>query len=186
MEVPTYLLFLLGLLGAADIALFHTVSHGIRQHQDSVGELITHALRGPTYATLFLLTPNFVLEGWWFLLLAGILVFDLGISIVDFWLEGDSRRRLGGLPAGEYVLHILLAMLFGGFVVAVGYGAGHWFHAPTALRYAPAAVPDLLRLVMGVMAVAVLYSGIQDGRAALRLQRQRTQHAAAPPPERAG
>ena len=43
MEVPTYLLFVLGCLGAADIALFHSVAHGIRSHPNSTKELITHS-----------------------------------------------------------------------------------------------------------------------------------------------
>src|SRR5688500_10822937 len=59
MEIATYLLFVLGLLGAADIAIFHSVAHGIRSHPDSAMELFTHSLRGPTYAALFILIPNF-------------------------------------------------------------------------------------------------------------------------------
>jgi hypothetical protein len=165
---PVYLLFVLGLLGAADIALYHTVSHGIRHHPDSRAELVTHALRGPTYAALFLLLPNFVLAGWWFLAIPGLFLIDLSISIADFYLEGESRRRLGGLPAGEYVLHIVLAMLFGALVASVLYEAGHWLWESSAVRYEPAAVPALLRLALAVMAVLVLISGLQDARAALR------------------
>ena len=30
MEIPTYLLLLLGCLGAADILIYHSVAHGIR------------------------------------------------------------------------------------------------------------------------------------------------------------
>src|SRR5215472_1227318 len=118
MEIPTYLLFALGCLGAADILLFHSVAHGIRSHVDSVGELVTHSLRGPTYAALFLLIPNFELDGLFAWALVTLFVFDVGISIWDFSLEQGSRRFLGGLPSGEYVLHMLMAMVFGALVTS--------------------------------------------------------------------
>lgn len=171
MEIPTYILFLLGCLGAADIVLFHSVAHGIRSHPDSAKELVTHSLRGPTYAALFVLIPNFALKGLFSWGLLALFVFDVGISIWDFWLEQSSRRFLGGLPSGEYVLHMLIATVFGGFVASFIYFAGDWFGAATSLAYAPAAVPGVLRLAMLTMAVLVLASGAQDAVAALRLRR---------------
>lgn len=171
MEAPTYILFVLGVLGATDILLYHSVSHGIRSHQDSRWELVVHSLRGPTYAALFILVPNFAMQGGFFWLLMGILVFDLCISLADFVLEGRSRAFFGGLPTGEYVLHIILAMLFGALVTAILYGGGHWAAASTRFAYEPAAVPALVRGVMVVMAVMVLASGIMDAVAAVRLSR---------------
>src|SRR5262245_6699551 len=106
MEVPAYLLCLLGVLGGVDIAIFHSVAHGIRSHPDSALELVTHSLRGPTYAALFLLVPNFALLGLFAWILPALFVLDVAISIWDFSLEQESRRFLGGLPAGEYVLHM--------------------------------------------------------------------------------
>ena len=170
MEIPTYILFLLGCLGATDIALFHSVAHGIRSHADSVGELVTHSLRGPTYAALFLFIPNFLMHGLFAWGLMALFVFDVGISIWDFSVEQGSRRFLGGLPSGEYVLHMLMAIIFGALVATFIYGANSWFTAPTRLIYAPAAVPELLRLVLAIMAICVLVSGIQDAAAVLRLK----------------
>jgi hypothetical protein len=69
MAVPTYILFVLGCLGAADILLYHSVSHGIRSHHDSRLELVVHSLRGPIYAALFVLVPNFAMQGGFFWLL---------------------------------------------------------------------------------------------------------------------
>ena len=173
MEIATYILFALGCLGAADIALFHSVAHGIRSHRDSVMELITHSLRGPTYAILFVLIPNFALQGAYAWFLIALFVFDVAISIWDFSVEQQSRRLLGGLPGGEYLLHIFMAMLFGALVTSVAYGLGDELRASTRLVYRPAQVPWLLRGVMLVMSVLVFISGAQDARAALRLWRQR-------------
>lgn len=171
METPTYLLFLLGCLGGVDIALFHSVSHSIRSHPDSVGELVTHSLRGPTYAALFVLIPNFVMQGFFAWGLVALFAFDMGISIWDFSLEQGSRRFLGGLPSGEYVLHMLMAIVFGSLVTSVFYSVGEWFHAPTRIVYAPTSVPGIVRFSMLIMAVLVLISGLQDALAVVRLRR---------------
>jgi hypothetical protein len=169
MEIATYLLLILGVLGGADIAIYHSFAHGIRHHAGCRGELVVHSLRGPTYAALFILTPNFALHGAWSWLLVGWFVLDLAISVVDFSLEAQSRRFLGGLPTGEYLLHILLAMLFGGLVMAVGSNLGDWMLRPTRLLYQPVQVAVGMRWVMLIMAALVLWSGVQDGIAAIRL-----------------
>ena len=171
MTVATYLLLILGVCGAIDILLYHSVSHGIRTHPDSRQELIVHSLRGPTYATLFVLVPNFALHGAFFWLLMALFAVDIVISIWDFMIERDSRAFLGGLPSGEYVLHMIIGMLFGGLVTSVCLNAGSWAALPTHFAYAPAGVPLLLRLAMGIMALIVLYSGALDAAAAIRLGR---------------
>jgi hypothetical protein len=170
MEAAVYLLFILGCLGALDIAAFHSFAHGIRSHPDSRMELLVHSLRGPTYATLFVVIPNFALHGLYFWGLMGLFMIDLGISIWDFALERRSRQFFGGLPSGEYVLHILIAMLFGALVTAVCFGGGSWAALPTHFGYAPVAVPGLLRIAMAVMALLVFISGVQDAVAAFRLR----------------
>jgi hypothetical protein len=172
MEVATWLLFIIGVLGATDIALYHSASHGIRSHPDSRAELIVHSLRGPTYGILFIVVPNLALYGWFFWAMIALLVIDVVISLVDFALERESRRFFGGLPSGEYVLHVLIAMVFGAFVASIFFGAGAWAYEPTAISWQPAEVPLLLRIALAVMAVIVLYSGIQDALAAIRLSGQ--------------
>jgi hypothetical protein len=170
MAVATYILFILGCLGATDIVLYHSVSHGIRSHQDSRFELIVHSFRGPTYAALFLAVPNFAMQGRFFWLLTGIFAFDLCISLGDFMIERASREFFGGLPTGEFLLHIILAMLFGALVTSVFYSVGHWASMPTRLAYEPAGVPRFLRIVMAFMSALVLGSGIMDLIAARNLK----------------
>ena len=134
MELATYLIFVLGVMGALDIAFFHSISHGIRSHPDSFAELITHSLRGPTYAALFVLIPNFQMHGIFAGGLLLLFLFDVGISICDFWLEQESRRFFGGLPSGEYVLHILISMVFGAFVLSAVVPITQWIDQPTKLE----------------------------------------------------
>jgi hypothetical protein len=173
MIAANYILFALGILGATDILLYHSISHGIRSHADSRWELITHALRGPTYAALFLLVPNFQLHGLWAALLLGLLLIDVSISIADFALERRSRANLGGLPSGEYVLHMIMAMLFGAFVATTLPHALHGLTQTTALVSPPIVVPTLLRIALAIFAAGVFYSGLCDLLAARRLRAQR-------------
>ena len=171
MAASTYILFLLGCLGATDILLYHSIAHGIRSHADSRLELWIHSLRGPTYAALFLLLPNFALHGAFFWMLIGIFVFDVAVSIADFLIEAASREFLGGLPSGEYVLHMIIAMLFGALVASVFYSAWPWAGMTTQITYEPAGVPHFLRMLMALMAVFVLGTATMDARAAVRLSK---------------
>lgn len=175
MTVATCLLFALGVLGGADILLYHAISHGIRRNAGSRAELFTHFLRGPTYAALFLLVPNFTFTGTWLLALLLLLLFDLVISLADFWVESRSRQGLGGLPRGEYVLHVILAMLFGALVCAVFYEGGG-LGEETALVWngGSEGAPVLLRVALAIMAPLVLWTGIKDLAAMLRLRRRAT------------
>jgi len=168
MEVALALLFALACLGATDILLFHSFSHGIRSHAESRAELWIHSLRGPLYATLFLVLPNFALAGGWVLALYALLGIDVVITTVDFALESDSREKLGGLPTGEYVLHMLIAMTFGAFAALTVVETHASLLAQTKFAYAPVVSPAV-QLVFALMASLVFYSGVLDARAAWRL-----------------
>lgn len=176
--IANYLLLALGVLGGIDILLYHSISHGIRSHAESRWELVTHAMRGPTYAILFLVVPHFETRGGWALLLMLLLVVDVGISVADFWLERRSRAELGGLPSGEYVLHMIMAMLFGAFVMAAGPTLLEWLTLPSSLVASEGLAANWVRLVLGIFAVCVLWSGAMDLRAALRIVNRPTPETA--------
>jgi hypothetical protein len=169
MLIANYLLLALGVLGGIDILFYHSISHSIRTHAESRWELVTHAMRGPTYAILFLVVPNFETRGLWALLMALLLIFDVGISVADFWLERRSRAELGGLPSGEYVLHMIMAMLFGAFVMAAAPSLLKWIAQPTALMATATLAANWVRMILGIFAAGVLWSGAMDLRAALQV-----------------
>jgi hypothetical protein len=161
----------MGILGAADIWLYHTKAHALRTHPGARAELITHFLRGPTYCALFLLVPNFTFHGAFFVGLIGLYAVDLVISVADFALEPESRRTLGGLPRGEYLLHVFLAMLFGGLVVATFMESEGAMHHEAALTWRPIGDHAWVRGLLALMAPAVLITGLLDLRAVIRLGR---------------
>jgi len=170
MASASWLLLVIGWLGALDIYAYHTRAQRIRELPSARTELVAHCLRGPTYAALFLLIPNFALHGAAFSGLLALLVFDVAISIFDFAVERESRKPVGGLPTGEYILHCVIAGLFGAFCVCVFDAGRGWLELPTAIVFAPA-VPDPIRWLMALMSIGVAVSGAQDGLAALRLGR---------------
>lgn len=171
MLIATWLLLGISILGAADTLFFHCLGHSLRSHAPARLELWTHAARGPTYFLLFLFVPNFKPEGAWLWALAVLLAIDLGISVADFSFEKKSRELLGGLSTGEYILHSLIAVLYGGFVCSLLYeSAGSW-NAPTQLSPADENLPLWLRGLFVVMALGVFGSGYLDARAARSLAR---------------
>lgn len=172
MIAASCLLVGIGVLGAADILFFHTLAQHLHEHRPARAELVTHALRGPTYCVLFLAVPNLAFSGGWLYALLGLLAFDLAISVADFWLEPASRRALGGLPRGEYLLHVFIALLFGAFVAAVLFDNRAGFGAPSAIGWASDGVPQWLRALLAIMAAGVLASGLSDCAAVRRLGRR--------------
>lgn len=168
MTSASYLLIAIGVLGALDIAIYHTWQQQLRTRASARRELITHALRGPTYALLFLVVPNVSVEGLYAGLVLGLLVFDAGISFADFALEKESRQPMGGLPTGEYLLHSAIAILFGAMAACLVSRLGPGLAKPTAFRVDPA-VPDAVRALLGLMACGVFASGLQDALAVRRL-----------------
>jgi hypothetical protein len=90
---------------------------------------------------------------------------------VDFALERDSRRDLGGLSSGEYLLHVGIAILFGALVTAVAFEGGASRALPTSITWGESAVPWALRALMAVMALGALVSAAFDAAAVVRLGR---------------
>jgi len=177
MAAATWCLFAMGMLGACDIVFFHVLGQGLRCNHDSRRELVTHALRGLIYATLFLVIPNIAFRGAAYVLLVGLLLFDVAISVTDFTLEKQSRRLMGGLPTGEYLLHIALAALYGAMLTSILTAtAPAWLHAPTAIRFEPADVPTALRIALATMAIGAFTTGTQDFLAVRRLMRTSPAH----------
>jgi hypothetical protein len=175
-EAACWLLLAIGVLGAADIFLFHVRAQHIRRHPAARRELVTHALRGPTYALLFLGASNLSFRGAWLDALVGLLALDLGVSLADFTLERESRQGLGGLPTGEYLIHIAIALLYGAMLASVARAAPELWARPAALVLEPVG-PPVLRLVLAAMAAGAAISSAQDALAVVRLSRPAARRA---------
>lgn len=153
MVITFYYLLSLGFLGLIDIAYYHTYLCDLENNKDSSREVLIHKLRYLVYAILFLYVPNFKAHGYWVLIPALFLLLDLIITIFDALEEPYSRKKIGGIPRGEYVLHILYALVLGGFYHSfISVLFRNFFHQSTFLIQPPN-VPLILRIIMICMSI---------------------------------
>ena len=88
--------------------------------------------------------------------LAALYVSDVATALADVLEEPKSRGPQGGLPRGEYFMHVVLSLLVGAYLLSVGQAAWVDRLLPTAIVVDPPHVPPVLRLMMTGMAVSAL------------------------------
>jgi uncharacterized protein len=185
MNTAFFLLAAQGALGAADNLWHHEIKVGLPRMASARRELRLHAVRSALYAPLFLTLAWLTLEGWLAWLLAVLLAIELLVTLSDF-LEEDRTRAL---PATERILHTLLAVIYGGFLVALAPVLLHWAGRPAGVTLA---AHGWWSWLFTVYAVGALGWGLRDAIAAWRLsrpplaswQRQRYQIRRCPHPQR--
>ena len=149
------LLLVIACLGAFDIAYFHTYEQRLVHQRASRTEAWIHVVRGVVYALQLAVVPNLRLSGAWYAAYIGLFVADIAIAMADVSVEPASRKALGGLPPGEYLMHIVLSVLAGAYLHAVAASSIAWRSMPTQIAVEPAA-PLALRVALGVIAVGSL------------------------------
>jgi hypothetical protein len=150
MLTASMFLIAIGVLGAADIAWFHTFKGRLTRRAECRAESAVHVARGLVYAVQFIAVPGFRFQGAWYFALLALFVVDAGIAITDVLLEPRSRAAQGGLSAPEYLMHIVLSVLVGAMLhSAFSATWGDW-SAPTAL--VASELPRALRGLMLLMA----------------------------------
>jgi hypothetical protein len=163
--IPTalWLLAIQGGIGAFDTLYYHEW----RARLPALGsiaapELRLHAARDFLYAVIFGTLPWVGWEGVWAAALLAILIAEIVLTLADFVTETTVRRSLGDVYAGERVTHAVMGILYGATIAMLLPALWTWSQQPTALRFAPPAVPEALRWALVVMAVGVFVSGVRD------------------------
>lgn len=113
--VALALLSLQILLGALDNVLHHEITERLASRVSARRELALHAARESIYAVLFLVFAWMEPSGIFAVGVMALLLCEIVITIADF-LEEDRSRHL---PPFERVLHTVLALMYGGFLIAV-------------------------------------------------------------------
>ena len=153
MTSATYLLLVIGLLGALDIAWFHTWRGRLVLRPEARREAWIHVARGFCYAAQLALIPNLRFTGTWYLAFASLVVIDVAIAVADVLEEPRARAAQGGLSGGEYLMHIVLSVLVGAYLYAVFSSSAAWWQEPAALTLEPSA-PPWARLLAALMAAS--------------------------------
>jgi hypothetical protein len=150
MLTANVLLLIISLLGAFDVFYFHRRRCGLSRRPESRTEALLHMVRGAVYVLQLAAVPNLRFGGACYALFGALFVVDVAVAIADVAVEPKSRRGLGGLPDGEYLMHIVLSVLVGAYLHALATGTAGWWRLPTAVTVVPAA-PGWLRAVLGLV-----------------------------------
>jgi uncharacterized protein (TIGR01777 family) len=159
------LLIVQGLMGAFDTLYHHELTVGLPQRYSARLELCIHAIRALLYGLLFAGMAHFAFHGLWALVVAGIVLIEVGLTLWDFVIEDRSRK----LPATERVLHTVLAINGGAVFGLYSLQLLHWSEFTTALVAVDLGWRGWL---LTLFAVGVAASGVRDALAAYRLQQQ--------------
>jgi hypothetical protein len=168
MSEAFYLLLLIGHLGAFDVLYFHMHRCGLARRPECQREVLWHTIRHLVYAGQFLAVAHLRFHGWALLLLGALYAADVFVAWADVWEETRSRRPQGGLPRGEYFMHVVLSVLVGIYLASVARAAWPDRLLETAIVYAPPEVPRALRALMTLMGISALAFGAHDFVAWLR------------------
>jgi len=125
-------------------------------------ELRLHGARDLIYAVLFVGLAWREWRGGWAWCLVALLAAEVLITLADFVLERRVRAPLGGLPAGELVMHALMAILYGALLATLAPHLLAWGALPAALAPHAAPPPPALAALLSAMGAGVLAAGLRD------------------------
>lgn len=155
MDAALILLMIQGAMGAFDTLWYHEWRQRLPSRPGARLELRLHAARDFAYAIVF---GSLAWAEWRGVLawaLAGVLLFEIGITLWDFIEEDRSRP----LPAGERIMHTLMAIVYGAFLANLVPQLLAWSGQPTGFAETSYGAISWL---MTLMAVGVLGSGVRD------------------------
>jgi hypothetical protein len=164
MRAALWLLAAQGALGAFDTLYFHEWKAHLPIRPEMRTELGLHTVRSAIYGLVFCSLPWVAWTGAAAGLLALLLALEAVITFADFVVEDRVRTCLGGVYAGERVMHGLMAVVYGAFMATflpVLYG---WFTGRgEALG---TGMPTALLAGLTALGIGSLLSGLRDGLAA--------------------
>lgn len=165
MAVAFYLLFVVGHLGVFDVVWFHTRVCRLHERDECQREVLWHTARHFVYALQFLCVANVRFRGAAILLFVAIFAADVVVAWADVWEETESRNLQGGLPRGEYFMHVVLSVLVGAYLCAIALALWPDRGLPASIALeGPAGVPLVLRAWMTAMGLSAIVVFVHDLR----------------------
>ncbi|MDB5389313.1 MAG: hypothetical protein JWM11_4959 [Planctomycetaceae bacterium] len=158
MNVALTLLLIQGFLGACDTLWYHEYQQRLPARKTGKCELQLHASRDFAYAVLFGSLGWVTWGGRFAWVLFGLLAAEILITLWDF-VEEDLRRPL---PAGERVMHTIMAIVYGAFLANFLPQLIRWAQESTGFTVV---YYGWISWLMTGMACGVLGSGLRDLKA---------------------
>lgn len=172
MTTVLVLMLIQGVLGAFDTLYHHELTEALARRPHARLELRLHAVRAAFYGFLFAALGWSRWQGAWAVVLAAVVLLEVGLTLWDFVEEDRSRA----LPATERALHTILA-INGGAVFGLLATQG-WWQLPTAIVFVD---HGWLSAGMTVLAVGVTVSGLRDALASRQTHLQLSPSESGPP-----
>ncbi|HYC01425.1 MAG TPA: hypothetical protein VEC57_19990 [Candidatus Limnocylindrales bacterium] len=100
------ILTIVGTIGSIDVLYYHLYRFRLYGQPTCVAEEVTHLIRHAVFLAVLVVCLQPATEQ--YARIAFVLfAIDMTNSVVDVLLERRSRAPLGGLPSGEYLVHVL-------------------------------------------------------------------------------
>ena len=151
-----------GILGAFDTLYHHELTEALAQKNSARRELSIHSIRALIYSALFIGLSAWQWHGLWSVVLLVVFGIEIVLTLWDFVVEDQTRL----LPATERVIHTILAINGGAFIMLLVLNVPEWLSQPTAFFWDP---HGLLSIFLGACGIGVGLSGVRDGWAAYQL-----------------
>lgn len=146
MKAAFFLFMIAGAFGAFDVLYYHIYTHRLYKQPSAIWENVTHFIRALLFAVFFILIVHVEASGAWWWLYPGVIAVEVLNTMLDTILEPSSRKSLGGLPNGEYFLHVFLSLVTGAALACILWDTYPLMNAPTALAWRTLDVPEFLRM----------------------------------------
>ena len=151
-------------LGAWDTLWYHEWKTRLAERLDTTrAELRLHVARDAIYVVVYLVVSWWQVSGSFVVGLAVLLGAEIVITLTDFVVEDRDRPAIGGMAAGERVLHTLMAIVYGAAMVTL---------APLLVDAASEAdafvrhdAPIWLSVVGTLFTAGIAVTGLRDGLA---------------------
>jgi hypothetical protein len=155
MRTALLLLLIHGCLGAVDTLFYHEYRLRLPCHLVAQRELRLHACRDFVAAVIAGSLAWLTWNGLWAWVLMALCLSVIGLTLGDFIQEARTRT----VPAGEWALHAVMALVYGGVLAELLPEGIRWATLPTGFQMQSYGLwSDLLTAT----AVGVFISGLPD------------------------
>ncbi|WP_225411582.1 hypothetical protein [Stigmatella hybrida] len=135
MKAAFYLFMIAGAFGGFDVLYYHIYTHRLYRQPSAIWENVTHFTRALLFAVFFTLIVHVKAAGAWWWLYPAIIAVEFVNTMLDTVLEPSSRKSLGGLPTGEYILHVFLSLITGAALACMLWDSHGLLSEPTSLTW---------------------------------------------------
>ncbi len=178
MNLVLMLLLLNGVLGAIDTLWYHEWKAKLPSRGGPLRlELALHAGRDAVYAFIYGTLGWVAWTGQATLVLVALIGLEIVITLADFVVEDRLRPAIGGLAAGERVLHSLMAIVYGAMLANLVPELLAWSRFETGLvshQQLGGQPPLWISLTATAFGIGIAGSGIRDAMAAVGAQAVKT------------